>query len=142
MAIRAHYYSRLVWQKLIPRRGGSLFRKRNIELHTHQQSFASFVETIRDSVRNANIPSARTRSNSIRPLTYFEPRPSDSSMGNRISTPMISKKKNKLDRVQKLLNISLGKRCARLKVKHSVSFDLRFSKKSSIGSIIKFLADV
>ena len=38
----------LVWQKLIPRRGGSLFRKRNIELHT--------VKTIRDSVRNANIP--------------------------------------------------------------------------------------
>lgn len=47
--------TRLVWQKLIPRRGGSLFRKRNIELHTHE-SFASFVETIRDSVRNANIP--------------------------------------------------------------------------------------
>lgn len=45
----------LVWQKLIPRRGGSLFRKRNIELHTHE-SFASFVKTIRDSVRNANIP--------------------------------------------------------------------------------------
>lgn len=126
----------LVWQKLIPRRGGSLFRKRNIELHTHE-SFASFVETIRDSVRNANIPAlvSRTRSNStfgIFPSQQIHP-----SGGNRISTSLPPKKKN-----TKIIKYIPQQRL-KGNVQHSVaSFDLRFRvSKSNRRSdpIIEFL---
>lgn len=126
----------LVWQKLIPRRGGSLFRKRNIELHTHE-SFASFVETIRDSVRNANIPAlvSRTRSNStfgIFPSQQIHP-----SGGNRISTSLPPKKKN-----TKIIKY-IPRQRLKGNVQHSVaSFDLRFRvSKSNRRSdpIIEFL---